>query len=284
MRNLEYCKENPDTFLSEIGNALKKPNISIYKRIENILLMKYGEFSKNHESLEKIKPLWDSRNTTNANEFDLTYNLYSRQKGSVNRFWENMKNANGGKKYKCPLCGINDVTDIDHYMPRSIFPEYSVHLLNLIPLCHTCNNKKRDIWLSGRGKRLIFNAYFDELVKDDILICEITIDNNNMPVANVVLNDSIERTEQTILVTRTIKKMDYIGIYNDKVNDLLAGETLRIKEQLFTRDVDCTKEWEHLKKVYTNMIEHTNIYNEAEILLFKGLVMSSDFENWIQLH
>lgn len=151
MRNLKHSNENPCSFLKKIGKSLKQPNLSVYNKIEDGLFNQYSEFDKNHISLEKVNPLWVIRNTNNATEFDLARNLYSRQKACISKFWEDMKNVNGGKKYKCPLCGINDVTDIDHYMPRSVFPEYSVHPFNLIPICHECN-KKGDIWLTDKGK------------------------------------------------------------------------------------------------------------------------------------
>lgn len=285
MRNLKHSNENPCSFLKKIGKSLKGSNLSVYNKIEDSLFNQYSEFDKNHISLEKVNPLWNSRNTINATDFDLARNLYSRQKTCISNFWEDMKNVNGGKKYKCPLCGIHDVTDIDHYMPRSVFPEYSVHPLNLIPICHECNKRKGDVWLTDKGERLIFNAYFDVLIKADILECKISIDDHNMPYADIVFNGGIRDTEQTRLVVSTITKMNYICLYNDEVNELLAKEILRIKERLCingNREIVPNEVWNDMKKEYSHYIENRNAYNEAEILLFKGLVLSSDFEKWIE--
>jgi hypothetical protein len=33
---------------------------------------------------------------------------------------------------------------LDHYLPKTHFPEYSILALNLVPMCDTCNRKKVD--------------------------------------------------------------------------------------------------------------------------------------------
>lgn len=43
---------------------------------------------------------------------------------------------------KCHYCGINMVDTFDHYLPKSLFPEYSVMPINLFPCCAQCNRKK----------------------------------------------------------------------------------------------------------------------------------------------
>jgi hypothetical protein len=52
--------------------------------------------------------------------------------------------------------------DIDHYFPKSLYPHFSCHPYNLIPICHLCNSSiKRDSDpLQGRGKRLKLDDIF----------------------------------------------------------------------------------------------------------------------------
>jgi hypothetical protein len=43
----------------------------------------------------------------------------------------------------CPFCGgIGHVKTLDHYLPKSIFPAYSVLPHNLVPSCRDCNTGK----------------------------------------------------------------------------------------------------------------------------------------------
>ena len=41
---------------------------------------------------------------------------------------------------KCFICGKESNTDAAHILPKSIFPEYYTHPLNIIMLCRTCHN------------------------------------------------------------------------------------------------------------------------------------------------
>lgn len=67
-----------------------------------------------------------------------------------------------GAKGKCPYCGgIGDVEPLDHYLPKSRYPQFAVLPANLIPSCDRCNK------LSGFGvvdcyTAQSINPYFDD--------------------------------------------------------------------------------------------------------------------------
>jgi hypothetical protein len=53
----------------------------------------------------------------------------------------------------CPYCNRQYITpvysdlgklrgEIDHFLPKSVYPYFSMSLYNMIPVCHTCNHKK----------------------------------------------------------------------------------------------------------------------------------------------
>lgn len=65
----------------------------------------------------------------------------------------------------CPYCGLDKPRTIDHYLPKSAFPEFSVFPPNLIPCCSHCNQKKSSTWLK-EGKRQYINLYFDNIPED----------------------------------------------------------------------------------------------------------------------
>lgn len=50
-----------------------------------------------------------------------------------------------GKHFKITLCD----SQIDHFRPKKIFPEYENLYSNLVLSCKVCNNKKRYDWPSG---------------------------------------------------------------------------------------------------------------------------------------
>jgi len=75
----------------------------------------------------------------------------------------------------CPFCGINQLQvyqnvsnfDIDHFLPKSLYPQYAFSLYNLIPICKHCNqNIKKDrdplefATANPDNKWSIFHPYF----------------------------------------------------------------------------------------------------------------------------
>lgn len=62
---------------------------------------------------------------------------------------------------KCPLCGIEATTDLDHYLPESKYHCLAIFARNLIPTCHKCNNKKRTAIVRD-GVGFLHLYYFEE--------------------------------------------------------------------------------------------------------------------------
>ncbi|TYQ09436.1 UNVERIFIED_ORG: hypothetical protein L601_000400001840 [Gordonia westfalica J30] len=72
----------------------------------------------------------------------------------------------------CFLCG-RKAGEIDHYLPRTKFPEYSIFAPNLLPACRYCNNKKRARYHQN-GERLYFHPHYMQLPRTRFLFVELT--------------------------------------------------------------------------------------------------------------
>lgn len=84
------------------------------------------------------------------------------------------------KGLKCPYCGINrhELHDLDHFIPRSKYGEFSILSENLIYSCTVCNQDyKGTKFLTGQDKRIFLHPYFDDALENtQILECQITVD------------------------------------------------------------------------------------------------------------
>ena len=67
---------------------------------------------------------------------------------------------------RCPLCGIGTVNTLDHYLPKSHFPVYSVTPNNLVPVCKWCQGEKSEYYSTTEGGQLL-HPYFDD-VDDEV--------------------------------------------------------------------------------------------------------------------
>ncbi|MEZ3416206.1 HNH endonuclease [Pantoea dispersa] len=66
-------------------------------------------------------------------------------------------------KNVCPYCGgIGFATTLDHYLPKSIFPQFAVSPENLIPACKDCNVEKKDTVVQNYHEQPFHPFYDDE--------------------------------------------------------------------------------------------------------------------------
>jgi hypothetical protein len=64
----------------------------------------------------------------------------------------------------CPSCGEpGRPRTLDHYLPKDCFPELSIVLLNLTPMCDWCQGKKLTDYITGEGKKRYLHPYFDDV-------------------------------------------------------------------------------------------------------------------------
>ncbi|WP_186766458.1 HNH endonuclease [Phaeobacter marinintestinus] len=81
----------------------------------------------------------------------------------------------------CPLCFARFVKSVDHYLPKSDFPELSVVYRNLVPCCSDCNKTKGTEY-GETAETQLFHPYFDDWGDWFFLIANVEI-NEGVDVA-----------------------------------------------------------------------------------------------------
>ncbi|MED0998362.1 HNH endonuclease [Bacillus mobilis] len=149
-------------------NARSQDKITRLERLKPHVFSRYDDYELNVLQLEMISPssIIDSED---KKAMESCYNRSSQGylEGKVVQKILSIQTAQ--YKNKCPYCGIDKPRTIDHYLPKSNFPEFSIYPPNLIPCCGHCNTRKNDRWLDGQ-KRMFLNLYYDELPKDEQFI------------------------------------------------------------------------------------------------------------------
>jgi 5-methylcytosine-specific restriction endonuclease McrA len=80
-------------------------------------------------------------------------------------------------RYRCQYCTVTPNESLDHYLPQSTYPEYSIHPRNLVPCCKTCNGYKSNTFLIN-GQRQFINYYLDQLPQVQYLFARVTVNPN----------------------------------------------------------------------------------------------------------
>lgn len=84
------------------------------------------------------------------------------------RLYEGLKSS--APRGICPLCSQIPVTTLDHYLPKSRYPAYSIYPRNLVPACIRCNTNKL-----AKSEGLTLHPYYDNLEGLEWLRCSMQL-------------------------------------------------------------------------------------------------------------
>lgn len=292
-------KRNPITIddnLKKVGKGLHVEQRKFLNSEEANLKMAFLEYdthaSSTPLSLEILSPIWAETATDTVvkkkekkDKRDKAFKLYGSNRPFVNAHWEALKAANGGSVLRCPICGQKECTEMDHYMPRSLFQEYSSHTSNLIPLCHDCNQDKHDYWLNSKGERYFFNAFFDKL-PSKIIECTVYI-KNGFPKVKINKFSGLDKScYHDAVVLRTISKLDLISRFRTEADSFMRSEVQRlmidfsIQKTLYNNDRK--KFWASRAMSYNQYVLYLDKFDFIAIELYKAIATSPEMKDWVE--
>ncbi len=129
-------------------------------------------------------------------------------------------------KSKCQYCGIGKPKTIDHYLPISLFPEYAVLAINLMPCCNDCNNKKDNYWKEDTYRGII-NFYIDNIPDKQFLKGKIVY-RNNLPAFDLEFDWTDIDEEFSKIASAHYSRLELFMRYEEES----AGEISEISRQL----------------------------------------------------
>lgn len=131
----------------------------------------------------------------------------------------------------CPYCGAPGCGTLDHYYPKSLFPQYALHLNNLIPSCSKCNKAKETDTptITDRCVNPYYDDFFNEFLyevyfekRGDVIIFELKPHRNQSVFNQQIIEFHLEKLKIQEFHTDSIK-LAIDKIYDDikiKINIL----------------------------------------------------------------
>jgi hypothetical protein len=99
------------------------------------------------------------------------YKSHMARKGAAAReIYDRLMSAPQHKR--CPLCGQRVVSTLDHHLPESIYPIFSVFPHNLVPTCKDCN-KEKGTSTPQNAEQQTMHPYFDDFETERWLYAEV---------------------------------------------------------------------------------------------------------------
>jgi 5-methylcytosine-specific restriction endonuclease McrA len=152
------------------------------------------EMQKNYDEYQKQ---FDLQNVHNITKHNLTQDVATNLKSlytSNSAVAKNIRNyfdnelANRLYRNTCPYCTLSGADTIEHIIPKEDFPEYAIHVYNLIPCCGKCNSTKGDKIKDNSNNPEFINFYYHDIETDEFLQADLQFDNNGFPCFSFSLN------------------------------------------------------------------------------------------------
>jgi len=145
----------------------------------------------------------------------------------------------------CPYCSLDQGPDLDHFLPKARFPEYSLHARNLIPICTPCNRKKHSIVRTGAGDRVFLNPAFEPSINHPILEASIGYLGNKVFVAYAINDQGQLPAVERRIAERHFQKLGLAARYRKRAHSFLAalknsmqGMSAAVKQQALLNKVN----------------------------------------------
>lgn len=146
-------------------------------------------------------------------------------------FQKNIKNNALKQVYEecrgiCPFCGAGKLEEVDHYIPKEHYPEFTLFPLNLIPICNKCNKRKSDKFADGNNGRMFINFYTDDMESVDFLSVDITFNSTDVKkstrIKYVADFSKIADAYLQRIVKHHYKELNLIKRYEEAANEEIS--------------------------------------------------------------
>ncbi|WP_155736110.1 hypothetical protein [Pseudomonas chlororaphis] len=169
---------------------------------------------------------------------------YTNKSEAAGLGWLNSIYING--LGSCPFCGGDGARTIEHYLPQTSYPEFSIFSLNLMPSCGDCNRKRNASNAHGAKIKLL-HPYFDRSLLDKISLYTsidlkfgipsfaITYDRNQFEEEyQARIDHHIDTSiDDTAFFNRTWASLEALKIHAEKCNSVQELKSKILDEQIY---------------------------------------------------
>lgn len=220
------------------------------------------------------------------------YGLWESQAEAVKQ-WRELLRDYWEQQHYCGYCGLyrNPVEDpdegvrlpLDHYLPRSAWPELAVCPANLVPACDTCNSRLKLEQAPADGcVRLFLHPYYDDFVQKLELVATVAILGDTPSVGFKWGGLDRIGTPEGLVATSHLSLLNLSARYATKA----ARDALPELRELvisFIGSGDWTGRADvqrHLERLAVAS-ERTRGARNWSTALYRGLSASSDYTSWV---
>ncbi|OCH28958.1 hypothetical protein A6E12_08760 [Aliivibrio fischeri] len=139
---------------------------------------------------------------------------------------------------RCPYCGLNHVSTLDHFLPKTKYPSLSVIPVNLVPSCKDCNTGKSSTVATAASSQPL-HPYFDrEPFQTDQWLFARVIDSQPMTLIYEIFPPSDWSSENKKRVEAHFDDFNLYLRYSIEAANELASQEYTFNKYIESRDYD----------------------------------------------
>lgn len=232
------------------------------------ILYRYSYYDKHKKHLNDITPLDETVWRKVKDELIQCYQRSSMTMRTIRR--EVLSGAS-----ECPYCGLNSPDTLDHYFDKNEYPEFSIYSPNLIPCCHSCNNRKGTKVFNENHQRQYLHFYFDTIPDYQFIFIRFSFD-SGIPRIKISLRLKKDESSQLDCVIRNhFKSLELISKYRDAV-----GKKLSVIIDTLKNLHNSGESVDEIRKFFTSYyisLKKNQGANSLEAVMYEGVLNSADF-------
>lgn len=194
----------------------------------------------------------------------------SRKGASAREFYDKL--LAGSKKHSCCYCSQGEPVQLDHFLPQSNFPEFSILPINLVPICSRCNLLKSTTVPAFPNKCYV-HPYYEDYSNIQWLVAELKFE-NNVPIATFKVDNKFKDAHPILFekINYQFDKLELNSRYSAHANAKIAEIYHRLKD---LRKISACTVKDHL----VDEAKYSEIYNPNSWLsaLYNMLSKSTQF-------
>lgn len=173
----------------------------------------------------------------------------------------------------CPICNLGHVRNLDHYLPKTLFPTYAVTPYNLLPICRDCNFDKKDYSFQTDDEATL-HPYYDEIDNTIWLQAELQIVNDGIVVSYSVN----EKSADEFFIHRCINHMKTYKL-NEKYS-IEAAREISDNILMWKKELDQWGEDEFLSFINEIISSLESVHkNSWKVALYRALANNVEILN-----
>lgn len=256
------------TCINAYCDQSKKDELSAYKNNVALASTEYDKHIPNE--FDKYIHTPAGKDATN-NLISVYKNMFVKNR--IGGFYDEIiANAN----HICPFCGEGTPKNLDHFLPKTVYPFLVVTPENLVPSCRDCNMEKSN-HTPTCNEEIPLHPYYDDI---QFVWLEVVIDYSNPDCLYINFINNLDKAVEPLLSKRIDVHMQVHGLKNNfsthalsEINSRKRNHLRALKQGLDILNCDLKYELESCEE------EDINSWRSA---LYRELIRNIDkYSNWL---